>query len=172
MRRGRSTSLGSGLQRAITSLGGREHADKARVAQVWQTAVGEEVARHTYVKGVERGRLMVAVDSSVWATQLQVMSDRLKECINEEIGRELVRTIKFNVSQAVEKDRAEEARTEQARRGYGGQTVTPIELSKDEMRAARKLVEDIENPEIKDAALGAIVAEKEWEKGRHEEAAE
>ena len=172
MRRGRSVSLGSGLQRMVTSIGGREHTDKAKVAQVWGEAVGAEVAKHTRVKGVQRGRLLVAVDSSVWATQLQVMSERLKECINEEIGRELVRTIRFTVTQDVEQDRAEESKVEQARRGYGGKRVDPVSLTKEEMRAAEALVKDVKTDSLREAALRAIVAEKEWQKGQHQESPE
>ncbi len=165
MRRGRRTQLGDGLQRMVTSLGGKEHADKALVANVWAVAVGTEVARHTYVRGVRRGELMVAVDSPVWAAQLQAMGEQLKDRLNEEIGREAVRTIRFSVTREVESERAQREGEAETARGYGGDRVAPEPLSAEEMDEAESLVAGIESGPLRDAALRAIIAEKQWQKG-------
>jgi hypothetical protein len=169
MRKGRAISLGAGMQRMVTSIGGREHADKAKVTQVWLGVVGEQVAKHTAVRGVDRGRLLVDVDSSVWATQLQIMSDQLREGVNAEIGRRLVRTIVFRVSQEVEKNQSMRDDEQAARRGYGGDKVQPRPLAEGERRAAEDLVADVQNQGLREAILAAIVAEKEWQKGQEAE---
>ena len=164
-RRGGIKTLGSGLSKLVGSLGGREHADTAAVASVWEHSVGQDVARHTFVRGVRRGELLVAVDSPVWATQLQAMSEELRGRINEEMGKELVRTTRFTVSRKVAEERAQADREERAARRYGGERVAPAPLDESEMGEARTLVADIDDPDIRAAALRAIVAEKEWEKG-------
>ena len=50
-------------------------------------------------------------------------------------------------------------------RGYGGDRVAPEPLSAEEMVEAEGLVADIESGPLRDAALRAIVAEKQWQKG-------
>jgi len=158
-------SLGSGLGRLVNSLGGKEHADMAAVAAVWERSVGADVAKHTYVKGLRRGELIVSVDSNTWATQLQAMSGELRDRVNEEIGKELVRSLRFPVSRAVAEEREQARREEGAARRYGGTRVEPAPLDEGEMEQARLLVGDVEDPDLRAAALRALVAEKEWEKG-------
>jgi hypothetical protein len=164
--------LDSGLRRLVTSLGGREHAEKAAVANAWAEAVGPEVARHTSVRGVRRGELLVSTDSSAWAGQLQAMSDQLRDRVNEEIGRESVRRIRFSASPMVAHEHEQREYEESAKRGYGGRKVEPRELSEQEMEQAEALVEDIESDALREAALRAIVAEKEWQKAAEEQGAD
>jgi hypothetical protein len=166
------TTVGQGLQKMVKGLGGKDHADKAAVASAWTAATGEEVARHTHVRGLRRGELLVVVDSPVWATQLQAMGDQLKDRVNEEIGRTAVRSVRFNVSSEVQKERDREAAQGETARGYGGERVEPQPLSEVEMKHAESLVADIENEELREAALRALVAEKEWQKGAGEQAPE
>jgi hypothetical protein len=156
----------------VTSLGGREHADKAAVANVWAAAVGPEVARHTYVRGVRRGELVVAVDSHTWSAQLQAMGEQLKDRLNEEIGKTAVHRIRFEVSSAVDEERSQRQGVADTARGYGGDRVVPEELSDEEMEHAESLVADIESGPLREAALRAIVAEKQWQKGAREQGAE
>ena len=157
--------LGSGLGRLVNSLGGREHADKAAVIAAWDRSVGPDVAKHTYVKGVRRGELLVDVDSPVWAAQLQAMSEELRSRVNEEVGKELVRKTRFNVSRTVGRERERLAREDDTARGYGGEKVEPAPLDEEEMRQAELLVSNISDADLRAAALRALVAEKEWEKG-------
>ena len=153
------------MQRMVQSIGGKEHADKARFAGIWPDVVGEQVARHTVVRGVSKGKLLVDVDSSVWATQLQMMGDQLRDGVNEGLGRRLVSSISFRVSQAVEKEQLIRDDEEAARRGYGGDKVQPKALSRADREAAEQLVKDVRNDRLREAVLAAIVAEKEWQNG-------
>ncbi len=139
---------------------------EARVFEVWQEIVGAQIAAHTHSMRLVDGELQVAVDSATWATELTAMSEDLRRRVNSSIGENLLRKMRFTVSQAVEMERAEEEREQQTARGYGGRSVEPTSLTAEELEAVRRSVSVIHDPDLRDAALRATVADLEWKKGQ------
>lgn len=66
-----------------------------RLWDVWEEAVGAEVARRAYPLELRRGRLTLAVESAPWMQQLSMLRETLRESVNAALGAELVREIRF-----------------------------------------------------------------------------
>jgi hypothetical protein len=75
-------------------------AEAARmVAEVWEEAVGLEVAANARPVQLRRGRLTVSASSSAWAQTLQLMAETVKDRLNDRLcralGAEAVKDIVF-----------------------------------------------------------------------------
>lgn len=161
---GDAVRLGDAMRRYVTRLDKGNKLAEAVVAEHWTSVAGPHIAEHTDVRGLRGGELLVAVDSSSWATELSAMSEELKHRVNEQIGKDLVTSIRFTVSQRVE-HRAEESRARRdTGRRYGGVRVEPKPLSAEERVAVERSVEAIHDPELRKAALSATLRDLEWKK--------
>ena len=63
----------------------------------WEEAVGPAIAAHSKPQSLNRGTLVVAVDDSVWATQLRFLSGRLLEQLEAAAGAGVVTAIEVRV---------------------------------------------------------------------------
>ncbi len=70
--------------------------------QLWQEAVGDEVAAVTRVRTLRQGVMTVSCASSGWACELSLMAPELTERLNQAGPPEEVREIRF-VHQAQER---------------------------------------------------------------------
>ncbi len=68
-----------------------------RVCAAWDEAVGERIAQMTRPVRVKDGLLTVAANDSAWVTELGYMSEDLRDKVNEALGGEEVRHIRFVV---------------------------------------------------------------------------
>lgn len=68
---------------------------QARLAAVWPEVVGDAVAKNAHPQSLRQGRLTVATRTSVWAQTLQFMGDDVLQRLNEGLGEELVKEIRF-----------------------------------------------------------------------------
>jgi len=159
-------SLGEGLHDVARSLGGKQFQVQARIASEWARVVGREIAQHTHVSGLRSGELMVAVDSSVWATELSAMGTHLLERLNQALGQTAVKSVRFTVSNTVARAREEDEREEQARDRYGDKHVPPEPLTADELARLEELFADVRDERLREAALRAAVRDLEWKKGK------
>ncbi len=71
-RKGKLADIGSELSRVLSDLGLDDAQRAFRIGECWEAAVGPEIARHSRPVGLRGDVLEVAVDSSVWAQQLQL----------------------------------------------------------------------------------------------------
>lgn len=78
-----------------------------RVLNVWRKVVGKKVAEAATPVWFEGGELRIATKHSVWANELQLMSEALKRSLNEEIGEELVESVSVYVGKMPSGDQAE-----------------------------------------------------------------
>ena len=164
--RGETTSLGGGLKKLMSKLDRGGHITTARVIDVWDSIVGPEIAGHTNIEGIRGSELLVAVDSPVWANELQAMSGQLVVRLQEELGQVSVKTMRFTVARVVSSRRVELAAEADAESRYSGPKIEPIALSADELAAIEKSVAGIENESLRDAALRATVRDLERKKGQ------
>ncbi len=63
----------------------------------WPDLVGEEISKRTLPVNFDQGTLFVWVENSVWLQQLTFMVGPLKNKINEHVGKDWVRQIRFTV---------------------------------------------------------------------------
>lgn len=159
-------SLGSGLQRLIGKLDRGGKVTTAAVLEIWESLVGPEISKHTWVEGLRNGELLVSVDSSTWASELQAMSGQLVRRLQEDLGQTSLKSMRFTVTQKVSTRRAETRATQETGRRYGGEMVQPEPLTPEELRAVERSVALIEGEHLREAALRATIRDLEWKKGQ------
>lgn len=142
------------------------HMTTAGVIEVWEALVGPEIAQHTWIEGLRGRELMVAVDSGVWANELQAMTGQLLVRLQEETGQTSITSMRFTVTQSVSVRRDEAAATKEADRRYGGEMVDPVSLAPAELAAIERSVASIENESLREAARRATIRDLEWKKGQ------
>ena len=172
MRRRGGSDIGTALQRVVRSMdrSGGSGLLNARVADLWPQAAGPVIAAHTAKAFVRRGELNVYVDSPVWATELSAMSEELRRRLNEALGKEAVRSVRFTVSSAA--TRPAQGPEDPSAPGYGPgadgagvDRVTPVALDEDEIREVEESVAGIGDEALREAAIRATVRQLEWSKG-------
>jgi len=66
----------------------------ADVQRVWPRVAGERFARAAQPVSERDGVVTVACESAVWAQELDLLSERVIEAVNEAIGRPAVRRLR------------------------------------------------------------------------------
>lgn len=87
--------IGKVLGELIRGLGFEKKLHEQRAVVEWGDIVGRRVAEHARALRVDRGRLLVEVDSPVWAQELSLMRRTILREVNGRIGREAIETIHF-----------------------------------------------------------------------------
>lgn len=87
------TKLGDVLTSYLEERGLGERLERAGIVEEWDERVGDEIARVTEPRRVSGNALIVAVRSSAWMAELDMMKPRLLERLNE--GRERGRVEKL-----------------------------------------------------------------------------
>jgi len=132
---------------------------------LWQELAGPMVTGHTTGAHLRDGTLVIYVDGPAWATELTAMSETYRKRINEELGKNLVRTIRFTVSRKV----AEEFRLKRTEleheEFYLEDVVDSVPLTKTERAQIEASTESIPDAGLREAAVRATVADLEWKKG-------
>lgn len=165
-RKGDTTSLGAGLNKLMKKLDRDGRGTTSKVIEIWDTLVGPEIAKHTNVEGIRAGELHVAVDSPVWANELQAMAGQLLARLREQMGESSIRGLRFTVKKTVSRIHREEIAAKESERRYGGDRVEPEALSPKELEAVECSVGSIENEALRDIALRATIRDLEWKKGQ------
>lgn len=166
-RQGKQTQLSAGLDKLTTRLNKANHGalDQARVAAAWEAIAGPSVIAHTTGAHIRQGELVIYVDSPLWATELSALSDKYRQAINEKVGRNLVRSVRFSVSRRVEAQRAWAKGEEEAAGYYTQDRVDSVPLSDSERRQIEASADEIPDRELREAVIRATIADLEWKKG-------
>ena len=77
----------------------RQEADQeiAKLWDLWEDAVGEQIAENTRPAAFKGKILIVYVSSSTWMQQLQFLKKDMITKINTVLGEELIEEIKFRI---------------------------------------------------------------------------
>lgn len=164
-RESRAITVGDALRSYVKRLDVSGKLREAAVIDAWPTVVGDRIGAHTRLAGLRSGELFVGVDSPVWANELSAMSESLRVSLNQELGEELVRAVRFTVSREVEQELTIAQQEADADRRYGGDRIEPIQLTPEEKRAIENSVMEIADEGLREAALKATIRDLEWKKG-------
>lgn len=74
------------LPLVLGDLGLEAAADALRVSEIWDEAVGPEVASHCRPVSLRAGVLEAAADSSVWCQQIQLRGPEILAALRERMG--------------------------------------------------------------------------------------
>lgn len=62
---------------------------------IWDEIVGKNISKNTEATDVKHGVLMVKVSNSAWRQELLFKKEEILEKLNERIGNNLIRDIRF-----------------------------------------------------------------------------
>ena len=65
------------------------------VQAVWPGVVGDPIAAVTTIISERAGDLEVGCESAVWADELSMMEPQIRDRLNEKLGDQSIKTIKF-----------------------------------------------------------------------------
>jgi len=166
-RRGSNKSLETGLNGLVARLdrnsGGAY--TQARVGLLWQEVSGSQVTSHTTGAHLKDGVLVVYVDNAGWATELTAMSETYRTRINSELGKGIIKKIVFTVSRKVIEEHRLRRTEMEDEDFYFRDVVESIPLSGVEREQVEASAQCIPDPELREAAVKATVADLEWKKG-------
>jgi predicted nucleic acid-binding Zn ribbon protein len=93
-RGGAPTAFGPAIRELLASRGWEERAAVGGVFGRWPQIVGPELAEHTAPQTFEDGVLVIAADSTSWATQVRLLASTLVRRLNEDLGHGTVLRVK------------------------------------------------------------------------------
>lgn len=66
-----------------------------RATELWDSVVDERISRHAKPLRIKNGILTVTTSSSVWAQELRYVKEEILKKLNEKVGKNVVRDIRF-----------------------------------------------------------------------------
>ena len=95
--------LGDILPKVLKKLDIPHKRTGRRLVDLWERAVGPQIASRTIPENLKRGSLYVLVSSPVWLHQLQFLKEEIRRKLNELSGQEEFRRIFFLVGKIPER---------------------------------------------------------------------
>ena len=89
--------IGSVLEKVLNQHRTDSDVGLTQVWDLWERAVGEDIAKNTRPAAFKGKLLLVHVTSSVWIQQLQFLKKDIIGRVNDALGKELVEDIKFKI---------------------------------------------------------------------------
>lgn len=88
-------TIGSAIYQFIRDQGFEKRLKQADVFRLWKETAGDVIADKAKPERMDNGVLFVRVKDAAWRNELVYLSEDLKKKINQEVGMEIVRMIKF-----------------------------------------------------------------------------
>jgi predicted nucleic acid-binding Zn ribbon protein len=86
--------LGAAISGLLADRGWQQQAAVGAAFGRWEQIVGAELAAHARPEAFHDGELVVAADSTAWATQLRLLAATLVKRLNAELGDGTVRRVR------------------------------------------------------------------------------
>ncbi len=154
-------ALGEVLSRALGEKGLAQRLDRRLPTQLWNDAVGPEIARRAQPTVLSAGVLHVLVQDRNWRDQLDAMRNMLMARLNQRLGRPLVKELRFGMAHAGMLE--EGSRRHGGGRAFQASAPTPLQeqVLQDRDHPDRLLPEaDKLPPGLREAVLRAAAAHK------------
>lgn len=177
--------IGSEIEGVVRSLQ-RNNTDlsaTARVKRAWNLSVDKRIAEHVtavfVVPNTAASEVIVYVDSSIWATELNMQSELLRLNLNIELNKDVdepsnvmrkaeqVEKLTFKVSREQYAARERRLTTLQLLEAEDEdyRKAQPVALDEEELSGLEEALSHIENDQLRDTAYAAAKANLEWQKG-------
>lgn len=177
--------IGSEIEGVVRSLQ-RNNPDlsaTARVKRAWNLSVDKRIAEHVtavfVVPNTAASEVIVYVDSSIWATELNMQSELLRLNLNIELNKDVdepsnvmrkaeqVEKLTFKVSREQYAARERRLTTLQLLEAEDEdyRKAQPVALDEEELSGLEEALSHIENDQLRDIAYAAAKANLEWQKG-------
>ena len=156
------TSIKGILRNVLSRTGLDEKMEQCKALLLWDD-VAPNLAARTKPVGINRGRMAINVANSVILHQLMFYKERYIDKINLMLGKRIVRDIIFRVGKVERRERIPESRGEYIRRLHS------MPLEQDQITQIEKIVEQIEDEEIRDSLRELFISQSKLTKIREEE---
>ncbi len=93
----RLRSVGDVLPTVVKRFRLGDAVQQQRAAEVWRETVGDKIARHAEPASLERGVLVVFVDSPAWLTQLTYLKPELLRKLAPRLKKGALRDLRFRL---------------------------------------------------------------------------
>ncbi len=135
-----------------------------RVWEVWEEAVGAEIARRARPLAFRRGTLVLGVTSSAWMHQLAFLRAEIADRVNAALGERLVRSVRLRA--APQPDEPSSA----GRAGTGGPAPPWLErpVPPETRERIRQEIRGIRDPELRAAVERARTRAEQYLRSREE----
>ena len=90
-------AVGGVLARVLEGLGLSREMTGWKAVEAWPKLVGPRIARRTRAVAFRDGMLHVEVEGSAWMQELSYLKRELVQRINQELGGEPVRDVRFTL---------------------------------------------------------------------------
>jgi len=166
-RRGEQKTLGSALDSVLRALDRKSRGGytTAKVVLAWHKVATGILSAHTTGTHLRDGELVVYVDGNSWATHFSAEAERYRVAVNQELGQELVQSVRFIVSKRVAEERKQKEEEGEVADFYAADKVVPIPLTETETRQIEASVARIPDEELREAVYRATVKDLQWKKG-------
>jgi len=89
--------IGDIIDKAIKNYRIESDEELSHVWSLWNGLVGEAIAKNAQPAAFKGKLLLVHVTSSTWMHQLQFMKEEIKAKVNNALGKNLIKEIKFKI---------------------------------------------------------------------------
>jgi len=117
------TALDSVLRRSTERVAGLHN---RQVVLAWHKVATGILSAHTTGTHLRDGELVVYVDGNSWATHFSAEAERYRVAVNQELGQELVQSVRFIVSKRVAEERKQKEEEGEVADFYAADKVVPI----------------------------------------------
>jgi len=92
----RAVSIGEALAGFFRNQGMEKRLREADIVRLWRDIAGEAISAKTEAQKVKDGILYVKVLDAAWRNELTYLRMDLRNKLNEKIGKNLLKDIRFN----------------------------------------------------------------------------
>lgn len=156
--------LSGAMTKALKGLNLDLRMREARAMALWPAIVGDVTASRTRALHVQRGTLVVAVESSAWANQLNLLKPQLLAKLAEKVGQGVVRDLRWRTGPIEEP----EAPTPNEAPGLRRAPSSDPPLEANEREAIARWIEAIPDPLLAARIQGTLEAQARRKK-RHKQ---
>ncbi|AGB40043.1 putative RNA-binding protein containing Zn ribbon [Halobacteroides halobius DSM 5150] len=146
------------LDDTLNKLGLSRRLKEEKVLNLWSQLIGDKIGAHTQAKYINCGVLFVTVDNSTWAHQLLFMKKNLIQKINQKMGQQIVKEIRFQVGK-LNKEAVQDF--------SDSDPLEDIELTSNELNKLQEITNQVEDSEIRDKFFNLLINDqkrKKWQK--------
>lgn len=144
--------VGDLLDSMLGRFGLKKRIRENEVFLVWEEAVGRTVTRHCRPVSITEGILVIEAKNNVWMQELSLLRQGIMDKINELLGWEAVRELRFKIG-AVE-ERGPDEYLKKTRRPARS---VEEEVDEETEREIRQALEGIDDPELAGALRSMMI---------------
>ena len=150
-RRSKIARVGGMVKPTLQGLGVQEKVLEQQALAKWKSVVGKQIAASTNAESVREGILFICCKSSMWSSELSLHKDDIVKRLNEAIGKQVVKDIRFS-ARGFRKAVEEKEKTTEPE--------PQVPITPEEVKAAEEVAAACSSDELAEKVRRAILTSK------------